>query len=318
LKFNTLELFFDEGEPIVIEKSKQTKFKTLEKNIWPVVFIKDQRLEFDKSVPNNSIIATEGGSVPDLAAASRRGSGFPPDGHIFKKSVLKYANEFKAFLADKKTKESNLSDKLKNSELNRIKACTPLSDDEYKKRFAIFLEKYNQLLEIGIYSDPLEYMEYSGNKQYLTVFLQDFEEKFAIYEDIREKSALFNKMLNSDKKELSNKSILLNKDAGIIAKTSAGNSIELDKLSSGEQELVVMFYSLLFKTPPASLVLIDEPETSMHIVWQRQFVSDLKEIRDVNRGLYFIVATHSPQIIAKYWDLCFDLFDLSKQDASNA
>jgi predicted ATP-dependent endonuclease of OLD family len=59
--------------------------------------------------------------------------------------------------------------------------------------------------------------------------------------------------------------------------------------------------------PP--LVLIDEPELSMHISWQRGFIDDLMDIffNDSNHhptGRYhrpqFIIATHSPSIVANH------------------
>jgi len=44
--------------------------------------------------------------------------------------------------------------------------------------------------------------------------------------------------------------------------------LKLTDLSSGEQQEVVMLYELLFCVQPGTLVLIDEPELSLHVVWQ--------------------------------------------------
>ena len=72
-------------------------------------------------------------------------------------------------------------------------------------------------------------------------------------------------------------------------------------LSSGEQHLFILYYYLLFKVQPDTLVLIDEPELSMNVVWQRSFLKDLQRIIEL-RKFDALVATHSPQIIHDKWD----------------
>jgi predicted ATP-binding protein involved in virulence len=62
----------------------------------------------------------------------------------------------------------------------------------------------------------------------------------------------------------------------------------------------------LFKVKPGTLVLIDEPELSLHVVWQTQFLDDLLKIIELQK-INVIIATHSPQIINNRWDLTVDL-----------
>ena len=70
-------------------------------------------------------------------------------------------------------------------------------------------------------------------------------------------------------------------------------------LSSGEQHELVLLYDLLFNVQPGALVLIDEPEISLHVSWQKRFIEDLQRI---SRLVKFrsVVATHSPQIAGKW------------------
>ena len=77
-------------------------------------------------------------------------------------------------------------------------------------------------------------------------------------------------------------------------------------LSSGEQHELVLFYELLFKVKPNSLILIDEPELSLHVVWQQQFLGDLEDITKLT-GFDILIATHSPLIIHDRWDLTVEL-----------
>jgi predicted ATP-binding protein involved in virulence len=77
-------------------------------------------------------------------------------------------------------------------------------------------------------------------------------------------------------------------------------------LSSGEQHELVMLYELLFKVKPNSLILIDEPELSLHLAWQVQFLKDLQAIIKL-ADFDVLIATHAPGIIDDRWDLTVEL-----------
>jgi len=98
----------------------------------------------------------------------------------------------------------------------------------------------------------------------------------------------------------------INSQGGFIFTTSQGRTLLPDQLSSGEKHVIVLFYELLFKVKPDSLILIDEPELSLHIVWQQQFLRDLQAIIGL-AGFDVLIATHSPQIIHDRWDLAVEL-----------
>ena len=102
------------------------------------------------------------------------------------------------------------------------------------------------------------------------------------------------------------KSLSLNRESGFRLKAKSGEPIQLEDLSSGEQHELVVLYELLFRAPKNGLVLVDEPEISLHVAWQSRFLSDLMEILRLT-GSYGIVATHSPVIIGTRWDLTQEL-----------
>ena len=116
---------------------------------------------------------------------------------------------------------------------------------------------------------------------------------------------MFLSILNG--KRLVNKTVTVNAKDGFLFLTSDGKPLPLTALSSGEQHETILLYELLFNAPPNSLVLIDEPETSMHVAWQIEFLSDIESIAKI-AGLSFIIATHSPDLINDKMDLCVDLF----------
>ena len=77
-------------------------------------------------------------------------------------------------------------------------------------------------------------------------------------------------------------------------------------LSSGEQHDLVLLYDLLFGIAKNSLIMVDEPELSLHVAWQEEMLSDLQEMASLS-DFRVLLATHSPQIIGDRWDLTSEL-----------
>lgn len=74
---------------------------------------------------------------------------------------------------------------------------------------------------------------------------------------------------------------------------SMNRNIELEELSSGEKQIVSLFSHLMLETGSINCVIIDEPELSLSIDWQKRFLPDIKE----TPGCVFLGAvTHSPFI----------------------
>ena len=84
--------------------------------------------------------------------------------------------------------------------------------------------------------------------------------------------------------------------------------LSLDKLSSGEQQLVYLLGLLIFDTQPKQLVLLDEPELSLHPAWQDDFFPLLQQICELN-GCYLLMATHSPSLVGDDWNIFCELAD---------
>lgn len=91
--------------------------------------------------------------------------------------------------------------------------------------------------------------------------------------------------------------------------------LPLESLSSGEQQLMLFYFELIFGSDEETLLLIDEPEISLHIAWQMRLISDLKTIIDRSKKhSAVIIATHSPQVINGNWDLQIDLGEMYDGD----
>ncbi len=133
----------------------------------------------------------------------------------------------------------------------------------------------------------------------LELYLEDADEKLNSFQQILEKINLLEEIINS---RLVRKQLKINAEKGILVIRNIDESqLDLISLSSGEQHEIILIFDLLFNVEKDSIVLIDEPEISLHIGWQQQFIQDVRRIAQLV-GFQFIVATHSPQIIGKWWN----------------
>ena len=107
---------------------------------------------------------------------------------------------------------------------------------------------------------------------------------------------LFLRIVNS---KLTRKKMEVDPGRGFFFRSARGEELLPGQLSSGEQHEVVMTYRLIFEAVPGETIFIDEPEVSLHVGWQRQFLDDLKEISQIS-GTRYVVATHSPQIVGTW------------------
>lgn len=143
----------------------------------------------------------------------------------------------------------------------------------------------------------------------LKIYFEDFDRKYQIYEKMIEQIELFKKIVDI---HFLFKHLEITDGKNIeIIDNDTGEKIRLDSLSSGEQEILVLYYRLLFEIPEETIVLIDEPEISLHIAWQRMFVNDLKKIAEL-KNIFAIVATHSMQIVSGNRNIQYDLGEMYK------
>lgn len=87
----------------------------------------------------------------------------------------------------------------------------------------------------------------------------------------------------------------------IIEAESPHRKLSLYNLSSGEKQIIIILACLIFGLPAgqSGIYIIDEPEASLHLAWQKKFV---ESIQRVNGSIQLVFATHSPEIIGKYDD----------------
>ena len=70
------------------------------------------------------------------------------------------------------------------------------------------------------------------------------------------------------------------------------------RLSSGEKQMLVILLTVLVQDKQPCVLLMDEPEVSLHIEWQQRIISI---IREMNPHAQIILTTHSPAMIMGGW-----------------
>ena len=78
-----------------------------------------------------------------------------------------------------------------------------------------------------------------------------------------------------------------------------GTYVRLEQLSSGEKQILLILTSVFLQEEKPTILLMDEPEISLHISWQDRLIS---LIRELNPNCQLIVTTHSPNIFASGWE----------------
>jgi predicted ATP-binding protein involved in virulence len=236
-------------------------------------------------------------------------------------TVSAYSDELAKLMQDKFKEYGTTSQSLDRTFPVRVvkqQPSTDLTDEQLRHQLYELEATRSRLIEVGLL-DKDEDTEFQiqpqdideSTKNALSVYIEDVEKKLSVFAEIATKIDLLRKIINN-KFAYSHKEINFSKEKGFVVTTSYDSSLSNSKtllptdLSSGEQHELVLLYELLFKVQPNSLVLIDEPELSLHVGWQVQFLKDLQDITQL-ADLNILMATHSPDIIQDRWDLTVEL-----------
>ncbi len=246
------------------------------------------------------------------SAYNKRSQLFNNRPPLMSPSVASYAKELAENIQAKLTEYGTLSQSLDRTFPARVvqqKQLPELTDEELRQKLNELEEKRSKLIEAGLLNrDEDPNFQIQGDidestKKILSVYIEDVDKKLSVFNEIARKTDLIKRIIND---KFSYKQINISKDKGFTFTTDNGNSLSPTNLSSGEQHELVLLYELLFKVKPNSLILIDEPELSLHVEWQVQFLKDLQEITKLS-NIDVLIATHSPDIIHDRWDLTVEL-----------
>lgn len=182
------------------------------------------------------------------------------------------------------------------------------SDEVLRREFRDLEAQRQRLIGLGLLKEenaPLGLPDGEideATRRLLQVYVHDTRIKLALFEQLALRAAAFRDIVGS---RFAYKTMRLGED-GFEFFGPDDASFPPESLSSGEQHELVLLYELLFETEAGTLVMIDEPELSLHVSWQVEWLRDLEKIVELT-GIDVLVATHSPQIINDRWDLTVEL-----------
>ncbi len=183
-----------------------------------------------------------------------------------------------------------------------------LNEKEILSRVTELEKKRRRLISLGLLDSEMGLTDLAEEdvrraREALTIYVDDVQEKLKVFDDIAGRIGILMDIVNDRFKY---KRLSLDRERGFRVVTDQKQNVELEDLSSGEQHELIVLYELLFRAPKNALVLVDEPEISLHVAWQSRFLSDLINILGLTDA-YAIVATHSPVVIGTRWDLTIEL-----------
>ncbi len=247
----------------------------------------------------------------------------PDDERSYRPSRIEYitvinvnSKRLKNELAEIMQSHSSLSNELDSTYIKRLFDADSANEGDAKNitemrtELQELQEKQEKLQKYGLseiknvsYISTLEEEKLNKFATELSIYLQDANAKFRVFEPIINKLALYEDIVNN---KLNFKKMFLSSTKGIVVESDDGKKLDLNNLSSGEQEILVLFYKLIFESD-VNLLLIDEPEISLHVAWQKEIMDNFKRIVKLKPDMQVMIATHSPQIISHNWDLQIDL-----------
>ena len=227
-------------------------------------------------------------------------------------TVVEYGHEFRTRLADTMADYGRQSQTLDQSFLHRlITAKEEMTVNELVCHISDIKKKTDELKNLGILEEtqaspiPVGMLEDIDSTQarVMTLYVHDTTAKLAMLDALKDRSLLLLETMNQ---KYRHKNIRVHREHGLVAVSDDGQRLDLDCLSSGEQHELVLYYDLLFRVPSNTIVLIDEPELSLHVAWQKKFLPDLLEIIKLS-SFDTLIATHSPYIVGDKPELMIGL-----------
>lgn len=242
----------------------------------------------------------------------------PREAREFVSTVNEYARDLSRRIRDALTDYARQSQRLDQTFPRRLLegSQTAFSVEALKARMEKLEMNRDRLQRLGLL-DPAYAYPFNPNtldnvdptkQSAMTLYVEDTEKKLGVFNDLALRIETLVSNVNS---KYRNSSIDVTRDEGLVARTRNGQKLDLDSLSSGEQHELVLFYDLLFRVTANTLILIDEPELSLHITWQKRFLSDILDIVRIT-NCDVLLATHSIFIAGDRPDL---MVALTQDDA---
>ena len=270
----------------------------------------DERLDLIRSKCKVRLIGTDRltdrNLVPEEDRDPRHGFVLGASGlaNSDNRTIGRYSRDMIRRIKNALSEYGKLTERLDRSLVKRLlaKDFKATSAEKVLEEFKRLDNKRRELTELGLLTESEDVLAGDGDDDVLelvkgrldvfSVYVSDMQEKLAIFDVIGEKLRI---LLERTKMRFQFKSLEIDQDKGLIFRSDSGSALNVSDLSSGEQHEMIFFYDLLFFAADEDLILIDEPEISLHIEWQMEFMNDLRTALKSSKA-QVLLATHSPAI----------------------
>ena len=228
------------------------------------------------------------------------------------RTVRLYSRRIAEMVRERLENYGNLSESLDRTFPRRFveePEISPFDTLQLQQRLADVDERRSRIVEAGLLGEEEEDWSVTlvdtvdaSKRGVLSVYARDAIEKLSVFDDIYPRVNVFKRIANA---RLLYKQVSVSAD-GLSVNEPDGAEIGLEMLSSGEQQELVLLYDLLFETKENSLIMIDEPELSLHVAWQEELLKDFGDMAGLS-NFHVLLATHSPEVISGSWNLTVEL-----------
>lgn len=299
IDFDDVEISFSDGHKIKVNKTsfsfeKSTNSSKIdERNLNSLLkMINDLRDDIENKIYKN----------PDIQISNKKidideNIGFNKKENDIKNREIPNLIKFSTFDMELKNKQFLNT---KDSENEEIKTELDLilykliNDFKlYQLKIKNILEEENKSIEDEI--KKLSSSSSSSDKE-LSLLKELVNKKENRKESIYENILNFKEILSNLFQD-TNKSIDIDENNSIVFRIKDKKILPYN-LSSGEKQILSILLTVLLTEENFCYLIMDEPEISLHVEWQSEFIDNLKKL---NKNMQIIIATHSPAIVTKGW-----------------
>lgn len=263
----------------------------------------------------NIIVGNNGTFKTTLLRLLRHAIAYEKNGQFFQSRLTKVT--FKDDMVMEYHETENLLSKDKDGEdiLKNVTSWTPMLNGN-----KVSESDYHKLLKLDFVSTfDVKGDGKSIQDSYLDIRLEKLQSDYGYYlsDLVKELTERINSNSSITKAELDKiyerKNLfisLVNECFAETGKTLSNDSTKLvflkdnaigiypKELSSGEKQLLIILLTVLLERGEEYILMLDEPEISMHISWQYKLIDMILQL---NPNVQIVLTTHSPMIFSDGW-----------------
>ncbi|GME29669.1 MULTISPECIES: AAA family ATPase [unclassified Pantoea] len=192
--------------------------------------------------------------------------------------------------------KNDVSSEIANDELQKLSAKIESLGAETKR-----LAKYEltTALDMTEFSRVLQFQENTNSSLSIDLLKPYIESLDVRLEAVRSIYITIDRFITIVNELLTDKEMGFHLSQGFYIKNKFKETLTSAQLSSGEQQLLLLFCNVLVARDKPSLFIIDEPEISLNIKWQRKLIHYLLDITQ-DTSVQFMFASHSLEIISQH------------------